>query len=149
MGRIERTLTTILLEPAPDCGVQSLPSDSATPAPVIAIPFAAPERNKQNGFHLLVLTIPSQSTTLFPNHGTPFPPCRDHRWPCGRFCTAIITQKDDVMNLDFKLECFPIPLALSDRIPSVAEFENFLLQTSDDFSLGDQCLAPFCIGIPP
>lgn len=53
------------------------------------------------------------------------------------------------MNLDFKLECLPIPLALSDRIPSVTEFENFLSQTSDDFSLGDQCLAPFCIGSPP
>ena len=53
------------------------------------------------------------------------------------------------MNLDFKLECPPFPRALTDRIPSVAKFENFLLQTSDDLSLGNQCLAPFCIGTPP
>lgn len=53
------------------------------------------------------------------------------------------------MNLDFKLECLPFPRALADRIPSVAKFENFLLQTSDYFSLGNQCIAPFCIGTPP
>jgi hypothetical protein len=71
---IERKLTTILLEPAPDCGVQPLPSDTAPPAPAVVIPFAAPERNKQNGFHLHVLAISGQSSTLFPNHDTPFPP---------------------------------------------------------------------------
>jgi hypothetical protein len=53
------------------------------------------------------------------------------------------------MSLNFKFKRLPIPLAFADRIPSVAEFENFFLQTSDDVSLGDQSLAPFCIGTPP